>query len=181
MPWGAAEQCLAAGMDGYLSKPLQPASLLAMLADLAPTVGKTAHAATTSLGATSADLAVALDAERLDMLDAAMSPTELRDFLDLFLGQAAERDARLGIALAQGDLAALGREAHGILGAAGNVGARRISALAGALEDACRAGERNAAERLVGELTVASQTAATALRVWLERKPVSAAPLVDAR
>jgi len=39
-----------------------------------------------------------------------------------------------------------------------------------ALETACRAGERAAAERLGGELVAAADLAAAALRAWLDVK-----------
>jgi len=51
----------------------------------------------------------------------------------------------------------------------------------GAADTGFLSSQTRSAVAAVGELTVASQTAATALRVWLERKPVSAAPLVNAR
>src|SRR5258708_29451631 len=97
-----------------------------------------------------------LDDVRLTMLQSVMPPESLREFLGLFLEQTDERAARIEAASAAGDLAALGREAHSLLGAAGNVGAVGVSRLAQALETACRAGEREAAERLGGGLLTAA-------------------------
>ena len=36
---GDRERCLAAGMDGYLSKPIQPSELFAVLEDLSISAG----------------------------------------------------------------------------------------------------------------------------------------------
>ena len=172
---GAKDEYLAAGMDDYLSKPLNPAMLISKLGDLALALKKPARgpalAAAASANTSPADAPTEigiLDGGRLSLLESVMPPESLREFLGLFLEQTEERAARIQAASAEGDLAALGREAHSLLGAAGNVGAVDVSRLAEALETACRAGERAAAERLGGELVAAADLAAAALRAWLD-------------
>src|SRR5258708_37212803 len=151
---GARDEYLAAGMDDYLSKPLNPAMLISKLGDLALALKKPARgpalAAAASANTSPADAPTEigiLDGGRLSLLESVMPPESLREFLGLFLEQTEERAARIQAASAEGDLAALGREAHSLLGAAGNVGAGGVRRLAQAPETALRGGAPEAGER----------------------------------
>jgi signal transduction histidine kinase/CheY-like chemotaxis protein/HPt (histidine-containing phosphotransfer) domain-containing protein len=176
---GAEEKYIAAGMDDYLSKPLASAALFAKLAELARAVKPREEAATGAgapdAGAPPAPPAVAiLDDGRLDALAGLMAPPDLRDILGMFLGQAGERRMRLRELSSGDDLAALGREAHVLRGTSCNVGASCVSETAASLERACRAGERDLASRLTGELDAALTAATAALGAWLEAREASA-------
>lgn len=80
----------------------------------------------------------ALDASKLADLQSALGgkPDDLRELLHLFVSDALERCRIAQRALASGDLRAVTRAAHAIVGSAGTVGARRLHSLSRALEDA---------------------------------------------
>jgi HPt (histidine-containing phosphotransfer) domain-containing protein len=84
-----------------------------------------------------------LDPATLDMLRQLTRPGEpdvLREVLQLFQTDIAERLAALDAALSSGDLAGVARTAHTVKGSAGNIGARPLL-------DACRAVEDSARQR----------------------------------
>jgi signal transduction histidine kinase/DNA-binding response OmpR family regulator len=170
---GAKEKYLAAGMDDYLSKPLDSPALLRKLAEIAQPPaqdpGTMPGAAAALAPAATPDTAI-LDLDRLDMLAGAMAPQELSEFLEMFLGQAGEQSARIRELSAEGHVTALAREAHTLRGMASNVGAARVSELAGALETACRAGGQEPARHLADEVDAALAAASAALRSWLDAR-----------
>jgi PAS domain S-box-containing protein len=171
---GARETYLAAGMDDYLSKPINANVLLSKLGDLAFALklrtGETAPVAASPPATPSGDANVAFDPTSLETLVTIMPPGDLHDFIDLFLEQVEMRIALIAVAAAKHDHDAVGREAHAILGSAGNVGARRLGQLAGALEMACRDGERDTVERITDALAAASLSTSEALRAWRDAR-----------
>jgi HPt (histidine-containing phosphotransfer) domain-containing protein len=98
---------------------------------------------------------------------------KLRDFVAAYLDFAAERLA--GLAAGAGDLAALAREAHMLVGAAGNLGASRVCAAGRALEQTARAGDGGAAGALCEALVAETRAASAGLRDWLEQQRQSSA------
>jgi signal transduction histidine kinase/FixJ family two-component response regulator/HPt (histidine-containing phosphotransfer) domain-containing protein len=132
---GEEDQCLAAGMDAYLAKPVSIDRLRATLERWLP-------------------IADGFATRRSDRrpLQSAIDPNVLADWLgddraaiDSLLAKfratavAAERD--IGAASRAGDLASLVAAAHKLKGAAQTVGASGVGAAAAALEDAARAGD----------------------------------------
>jgi signal transduction histidine kinase/DNA-binding response OmpR family regulator/HPt (histidine-containing phosphotransfer) domain-containing protein len=180
---GARETYLAAGMDDYLSKPINAGALLSKLGELAIALKLRTDVmvpvATRPPAVPGDDSVDAFDPTALETLVTIMPRGDLRDFIDLFLGQVEARIARIAVAAAQHDLAAVGREAHAILGCAGNVGMRRLGQLAGALEIACRDGKHDAAGWIAADLSTASLSASEALRAWRDatlRTPAVGSP-----
>ncbi|RYY92455.1 MAG: sensor histidine kinase, partial [Comamonadaceae bacterium] len=143
-------RCEAAGMDDYLTKPLQVAALaLALEKWLAPKVEAAGGGAGAPVGVPFApvddgvpevDDGPLMDYSRLEEFkefdDEDLSMT--REVLELFLGDAPARVQVLQEAAAGDDAGALGRAAHAIKGAASNVGAVALSRAAAQLEDRAR-------------------------------------------
>jgi PAS domain S-box-containing protein len=132
---GDAERCLAAGMDGYLAKPLQPAELVAVLARLAPD--------------TVIDRARLLERVGGDV-------RALKDVARIFLADAPRRMAGIRRAIARGDPRALRAAAHTLKGALSNFGAQGAVDAAFELQKLGDASDLEDAptvlERLEGEL-----------------------------
>jgi CheY-like chemotaxis protein len=143
------KECLAAGMDGLVTKPLRRASFLAEVArrladaSLEPVAGSAAR--------------------QTDRADEPMDPEEAtREFggnkallqmvLARFLNMCRIQLADMQRALSAGDAESLGREAHKIKGASANLTAMRISTAAKALEEKSQSGNLVGAEELLARL-----------------------------
>ncbi|MSP94126.1 MAG: response regulator [Alphaproteobacteria bacterium] len=170
---GVKEEYLAAGMNDYLVKPVQPHMLLAKVAQYAPAAkadywtepsSEPAHA-----GHKDPSLLPVLDLDKLKSLEDVLPPDQLRDFLSLFPPDMQTQLVELQNAYAQRDFLGIARTAHIVVSNAGNVGAMQTCALARALERAC-AGDQSACETLLASLEDAAISAVSALNVWLDSK-----------
>jgi HPt (histidine-containing phosphotransfer) domain-containing protein len=167
---GAQDHYIGAGMDDYVSKPIQPIVLLAKLAELAlemPLAAADSNDETESRAESEAIALTVIDATCLATLDSMMEPEDVREFLQLYLDQTDARVDRILQFSSEGDLSAVAREAHTLVGTSGNVGAKQVSTLARSLEEACKAGDCDAAKDYVASLRQASGAASTALRARL--------------
>jgi PAS domain S-box-containing protein len=173
---GAKEQYLQAGMDDYLSKPIQVRPLLEKLSGLrvAPRPQAQGGRPRAPAGRRSSDqIAPApsgdLDHSRLDTLRTVLPPDGVRDFLGMYFSQVQKSLDAIRQRSTGGDLKATAGETHALVGIAGNVGAIRVCELARSLEQACLAERRDAVPRLIEELGQAAEASAAALRDWLDR------------
>ncbi len=154
---GARQQCLDAGMDDYLTKPLDRARLAETLErHLAPGSERAGveecadPAAQPAVGP-----AASLDApvDWVQFMAAADGDREFaQELVQLFIdsGDAALRDIRA--ALDRGDLPAAGRAAHSFKGSSANIRAQSAAAAAARLEEAARIGDTDRMPQLERQL-----------------------------
>jgi signal transduction histidine kinase/ligand-binding sensor domain-containing protein/DNA-binding response OmpR family regulator len=152
---GAEAECLAAGMDDYLSKPLDRSKLVACLER---------HLRTGPRLTGGAEAPTTVGAETTDPVDWDSLLTILegdeftaRELVMLFMSSGNEALSALATALDNGDRATVLAQAHALKGASGNLQAHGVSAVAGRLESAAREGVpaaelRSLAAELRGEV-----------------------------
>lgn len=172
---GDREMCLAAGMNDYVSKPIQ-------LEVLAKAMGRAAAfreqrlraAPMPALAREGAIFSTSeIDDETLDMAQVdeliALDSTRgvLAEFVGMYAAQSPERLAELRAAHAAGDLVQLGRVAHSFKGASANLGARRVAATAKFLEHAGKTGDAARVPAWLDELDSRYAEAEAALKALL--------------
>jgi two-component system sensor histidine kinase/response regulator len=127
---GDRERCLAAGMDDYLSKPLRPAALDAVLERWLGTEPAPVAAAADP-AATASDALVDEARMRVFRDD---YPEIVDQLVELFVDSTPPLIAELGSGAREGDDEAVRRAAHKLRGSCQNIGASRMATLAGGLE-----------------------------------------------
>jgi signal transduction histidine kinase/CheY-like chemotaxis protein/HPt (histidine-containing phosphotransfer) domain-containing protein len=127
---GDRERCLQAGMDSYISKPIQPAHLIA-------TIEKHLTESTSSQRQTPANSIQRGLTDRLLADDSAMA----LDLLQVFLQLAPERLERLDAAARKEDTATLAAEARKISAAAELLTSQQLRECAQRIEQAARGGQ----------------------------------------
>ncbi len=137
---GDRECCLAAGMDGYVSKPINPDQLFAAIEAVVPT-----SAVSCASEGPRRELAEPLD------LAALQSRVEgdrelLHDIVDLFLAESPCMMEEIKLSLERRDARALEKAAHKLKGSVGNFGTKGVFEIALKMEKQALAGDLTAAE-----------------------------------
>ena len=146
---GDRERCIAAGMDGYLTKPITPAELFAAVEANEP--ASPAEPADPALPAVPAPPAI----DRAAMLRRLGGDEELyRQVAGLFLEDTPVRLAALAEAAAARDVERLRFVAHALRGAAGNLSAIRLLEASGNIERLAAAGHMHDAIAAVPRLAM---------------------------
>jgi CheY-like chemotaxis protein/HPt (histidine-containing phosphotransfer) domain-containing protein len=149
---GDRERCLAAGMDEYLTKPLDPRQLCALVEQMAG-------------GAASGHTGDELISIPTEVLARVGGDRELlAEISRLFVDDAPRHLAKIREALGARDGEALRRAAHGLKGAAANFDAEGVVQAARALEEMGRTGEFDAHEAVWRTLSVETDRLISMLR-----------------
>ena len=145
---GDRERCLAAGMDGYVTKPLRPQELFDVLEDLpvASVAGAAATGSTAEFTVFDRDTAL----ERMDG-----DVDLMKELVGLFLDDCPQRMAEIHEALTRRDATKLRQAAHTLKGSVGNFGAREAFELAHQLETIAQGQDWEHAEEVGAALEMA--------------------------
>jgi two-component system sensor histidine kinase/response regulator len=164
---GDREHCLAVGMDDYMSKPLDQATLIDRLARW----GGATAAAAPEPGAPEADAPASdpdapLDAQVIALLRGLVaedSPDLLGELADLFIGELAQRIEGIRNGIQAADPGVVSHWAHSLKGSAGNLGAGRLAALCGQIEHEARQGSTTESVALLPALEAEARRVRRAL------------------
>ena len=169
---GTSEKCFAAGMDGYLTKPIQLHELKAALEQwIAPVLDSRAEAEeaeTAPAGASDVE-EDAVDANTLRSVLGIDDPETLRHFYQEFLSTSTDIINDLERVHAKGALAEVGALAHKLKSSANTIGAFKMGDCCLDLEKAGKAGDR---ERLLAAMPLLGHHYAN-VRAWIENQLAS--------
>jgi PAS domain S-box-containing protein len=163
---GAREQCFAAGMNDYLSKPIDGFVLLSKLESVARPQDQTVAPEPPPSNPVPAP---GIDLKQLAGIRTVMGTPVFVEQLAALKTEFLASARKIGALLEEGELQKSARVAHDLVSTAGNYGAHRLSKIARRLERACRALERDAAQRYYSELGPAAHEAATVFEKVLSR------------
>jgi CheY-like chemotaxis protein len=157
---GVCEEYLKAGMNDYITKPFQPALLLAKLDRLTEGLPKE------MAGAPQRETLPILNPENLEELSAVLPRESVAGLITLFLHDAEGQLREITACEKAGDLAGIARQAHMMVSSAGNLGAMRTSALAREVEQFCKTGDLSGIASLLDELRRAATQSSAAVQAW---------------
>ena len=143
---GDRERCLEAGMDTYISKPLNPQQLYEIIESVTVLGNEAKNVAVEAAAADPVFDREALFARVEDDQDL------LREIIGLFLDEAPDLLRAIRESLEHRDTASLERSAHALKGSVGNFGAKSAFESALKLETMGRSGDLNGASETLAEL-----------------------------
>ncbi|MBF0154714.1 MAG: PAS domain S-box protein [Magnetococcales bacterium] len=168
------DRCLALGMNGYLTKPVNVKTLFEVLATtLAPVLAaKSIHP---TLPATQKrpirqDDPAPMELYGIDLDDVMDRFDGDRELLNKLLASFAEKYANLNTELAQlldrGDMEGIQRLTHGIKGSAGNISAKKVAALAARIGEMIRGNDVPGCRVVLNELGLEMERLVQVARQW---------------
>lgn len=163
---GDFERCMAAGMDDYVTKPIDPDRLFAALARHA----RIEESPETALGLEPrrplppAESEAVLDATRLKRIEKSLGPEETLNLIEEFWVTGETRLAALSAGGGALDLVEAAAFGHGLKGSSGTFGMMALAKIAQEFERACQDGKGQDAERLMQRLRDGFATSRRAVR-----------------
>jgi HPt (histidine-containing phosphotransfer) domain-containing protein len=173
------QRCLDAGMDAYLTKPIERQSLYETLSQwLASDASETAVQAHTGLSSIMSPSRVsvpaaiadgdrgppAIDEPIIGALASDLSDALMPSVVATFIAEAEQRIRAIEQAAANGDAALAGEEGHALKGSAATFGAGELRRMAFVIEEAGRGGSIDGVRAYVGALRSRGDAALAALR-----------------
>jgi two-component system, sensor histidine kinase and response regulator len=149
---GDRQRCLKAGMDDYISKPINAAELFAVLKRWLPQPDKPSESSEEKVTLSATPLADIQVTDRLNLFEQEFSAAMVVRLIDKFLPDTAQRLAALREAVKAADAQAVSRAAHGLKGSYGNIGAQEAADLCLQLEQEGRSGSLLEADGRLGRL-----------------------------
>lgn len=177
---GDREKCFAAGMDGFLTKPLEIETLRGALEQAGERFGIVpASESGTASGVSAPELlglepSPSIGKEEAPVLDPSFlrqtrklsppgGPDEAVELIDLFLSEFPMRVEAVVRSVKERDSEAVRSAAHALKGSAGNLGGRELAKTASALEQAIKTGDWIRSDALVAALEKAAVRLSQAL------------------
>jgi len=164
---GARDEYLAAGMNDYVSKPIDAKLLLSKLEAIAANKEDVVKEPAEIAPEEEEGGSSVLDLGQLESLGEVLPFFKVRELVLQYLDDVEQHLLRIVQARAKGDLGTVAQEAHILVSTAGNLGARGTSAAARRLEIASRGLDRESSYRLISELNECCLESSAALREWL--------------
>lgn len=163
---GVREECLAAGMDEFLPKPVKRASLHAMLTQFFPQAAALLDPSHRPSPSEDQPALLVIDEQILDELHTLDTPGgfSLREVMGLFIGESERFVGEMRQLLADRQGEDLHRAAHSFKASGRDLGAQRLAAVCQQIEDRAREGQFDGMDALIDEAEREADAACAALR-----------------
>jgi two-component system sensor histidine kinase RpfC len=164
----ARERCLAAGMDGCMTKPIEPGHLIAVIAKLCEGRGEAVES-DDALHAWSDEFEIAtvLDQRKLDDLLALGGPAFLSELAEIFLAETSDILVQIDASVAEHDAKAFCEHLHALRSGAANIGASRLFQLCLEWREVSRAHLEEAGQEMADRIRTEFDAVAGELTVRL--------------